>query len=123
MGQALFLLTEPRSNGTFYNALFDFDRIVKLISFVQCMVFHYFCYRMPTILRIKGYRFFFFSNERAEPIHIHIEKAECYAKFWLDPLFVCANHGFTSKELREISEIVDENETYIREKWDEHFSK
>lgn len=53
---------------------------------------------MPTVLLIKGYRFFFFSNERNEPIHIHIEKADSYAKFWIDPLFVSVNHGFTSKD-------------------------
>jgi len=52
---------------------------------------------MPTVLIIKGYRFFFFSNEGSEPIHIHIEKAECYAKFWIDPLFVAANYGLTAK--------------------------
>ena len=56
-------------------------------------------------------------------IHIHIEKADSYAKFWLDPLFVAINHGFTSKELREISEIIEKNEILIRNKWDEHFSK
>jgi hypothetical protein len=47
---------------------------------------------MPTVLQIKGYRFFFFSNERNETVHIHIEKAESYSKFWLDPLFVDINH-------------------------------
>ena len=78
---------------------------------------------MPTVLNINGYRFFFFSNERNEPIHIHIEKAENYAKFWLDPQCVAVNFGFTSKELREISEVIDENETCIREKWNEHISK
>ena len=78
---------------------------------------------MPTVLLIKGYRFFFFSNERNEPIHIHIEKAECYAKFWIDPLFVADNYGFTSKELREISIIIEKNETHIKDKWNEHFSK
>lgn len=78
---------------------------------------------MPTVLLIKGYRFFFFSNERNEPIHIHVEKAENYAKFWIEPLFVAANYGFTSKELREISIIIEKNESYIKEKWNEHFSK
>lgn len=78
---------------------------------------------MPTVLIIKGYRLFFFSNERNEPVHIHIEKAECYAKFWLDPLCVVLNYGFTGKELREISNIVEKNELLIREKWNEHFSR
>ena len=38
-------------------------------------------------------------------------------------LFVAINYGFTSKELREISEIIDNNEILIRDKWNEHFNK
>ncbi len=54
---------------------------------------------------------------------LHVEKAESYTKFWLDPIFVAVNYGFTSKELREISEIIEGNEELIKEKWNEHFSK
>ncbi len=78
---------------------------------------------MPTVLKLKGYRFFFFSNEGTEPLHIHVEKAENYAKFWLDPLCVSFNHGFTSKELTEISKIIEANDDLIRNKWDEHFGQ
>jgi hypothetical protein len=35
---------------------------------------------MPEVLRIRGYRFFFFSREGHEPRHIHVEQAERYAK-------------------------------------------
>ena len=41
---------------------------------------------MPEVLRVRGYRFFFFSLEGHEPRHIHVEQAERYAKFWLDPI-------------------------------------
>ena len=41
---------------------------------------------MPLVLRVKGYRFFFFSSEGQEPPHIHVEQAERYAKFWLRPV-------------------------------------
>jgi hypothetical protein len=78
---------------------------------------------MPTILRIKGYRFFFFSNEGDEPIHIHIEKAENYAKFWLDPVSIAVDFGFNSKQLREINLLIEENLELIKEKWDEYFNK
>ena len=42
---------------------------------------------MPVILRHKGYRFFFFSNEGdpPEPPHIHVRRGEAVAKFWLFP--------------------------------------
>jgi hypothetical protein len=36
---------------------------------------------MPIVLIIKKYRFFFFSNERLEPKHIHVEYDNNYAKF------------------------------------------
>ena len=78
---------------------------------------------MPTVLRIKGYRFFFYSNEGNEPIHIHIEKSESYAKFWLDPIRISIDFGFKSKEIREIYSIIEEHRKHITEKWDEYFAK
>ena len=39
---------------------------------------------MPTILLIRGWRFFFYANEANEPIHIHCRKAEKECKYWLD---------------------------------------
>ncbi len=42
---------------------------------------------MPTILRIEGFRFFFFSNEGREKPHVHIESGENYAKYWLNQWF------------------------------------
>lgn len=53
---------------------------------------------MPTVLRIDGYRFFFFSNEGSEPPHIHVQQAEKYARFWLQPLQLAMNSGYTGRE-------------------------
>jgi hypothetical protein len=39
---------------------------------------------MPTVLFLKGWRFYFYSNERDEPPHIHVAKADAEGKFWLD---------------------------------------
>lgn len=39
---------------------------------------------MPTILMIPGWRFFFYANERNEPIHIHCRKGDAEAKYWLE---------------------------------------
>ncbi len=39
---------------------------------------------MPTILLIRGWRFFFYANEGHEPIHIHCRKGEKECKYWLD---------------------------------------
>jgi hypothetical protein len=54
---------------------------------------------MPTVLRLRGNRFFFFSNEAQEPPHIHVAQAERYAKFWLEPVALDRNRGFRRSEL------------------------
>ncbi len=38
---------------------------------------------MATILLIRGWRFFFYSNERNEPPHIHARKGDMECKYWL----------------------------------------
>jgi len=78
---------------------------------------------MPTVLRVKGYRFFFFSLEGQEPPHIHVEQAERYAKFWLEPVSLARSKGFRSRELSELRSLVEENRELILEKWHEHFQR
>ena len=77
---------------------------------------------MPTLFIIHGYRFFFFSNEGNEPIHIHIEKGEKTAKFWLDPICLARNYKFTSGELAKIRDIIEDRKNAIEEKWNEYFN-
>jgi len=52
---------------------------------------------MPTVLKIGKFRFFFFSNEGSEPIHIHVESDEKYAKFWLQPVQLARSIGYSAK--------------------------
>ena len=77
---------------------------------------------MPTVLRVKGYRFFFFRAEGQEPPHIHVEKAGSYAKFWLEPVSLVRSRRFRSHELTEIRDIVVEYKVVFEEKWHEHFA-
>jgi hypothetical protein len=77
---------------------------------------------MPTILRIGSYRFFFYSNENAEPAHIHVSRDRDVGKFWLDPLVELADsQGFARHELNEIRKLVEENREKFLEAWHEHF--
>jgi len=71
----------------------------------------------PTILRERGFRFFFYSNEGIEPPHVHVVKAGREAKIWLQPkVSVAENYGFSRKELNTILEIVRENlDKFLRE--------
>lgn len=76
---------------------------------------------MPTILRILGYRFFFFSREGNEPPHVHVEKGDCAAKFWLDPVRLAESYGFKGSELSRVNMLVNENRIVFLEKWNEFF--
>jgi Domain of unknown function (DUF4160) len=79
---------------------------------------------MPEVVRIRGYRFFFFSREGAEPRHIHVQQAERYAKFWLEPLVELAeSRDFRSSELRELHSLIEEHRDEFILAWNEHFSQ
>ena len=78
---------------------------------------------MPTIMRTKGYRFFFFSREGKEPMHIHIEQSDKYAKFWLNPIQLAESDGFRSSEITELRKLVAENIKLLEDKWNEYFSR
>ena len=76
---------------------------------------------MPTVLRVRGYRFFFFSRDYSEPAHVHVARSDDYAKFWLQPAGLAHNSGFRSHELAEIRRLIEEHGSLLQEKWNEHF--
>lgn len=77
---------------------------------------------MPEVFRIHGFRFFFFSREGHEPRHIHVQQAERYAKFWLEPLVeLVESRGFRSSELRGLHSLIEEHQERFMMAWDEHF--
>jgi len=77
---------------------------------------------MPTVLRIKGFRFFFFSREGSEPPHIHVEHGDKVAKYWLTPVNLASSYGFKGYEHATIRAIVTNQKIMFLEKWNEHFS-
>jgi len=78
---------------------------------------------MPTLLRVGGYRFFFFSMEGREAPHIHVRHAGRYAKFWLDPVTLADVRGFRDHELTEIRRLVIANRQLLLERWHEYFGR
>jgi len=76
---------------------------------------------MPTVLLVNGFRFYFYSNENNEPIHIHVEKAEGNAKFWLEPIDEEYSYGFSSNERKTILTIVEEHKLDLINSWHEYF--
>ena len=76
---------------------------------------------MPTLKNIPGpYRFFFYSFDCNEPMHVHVQRERMVCKFWLEPIVLSKNYGFTSKELNTIREIIYNNRNKIVEAWYEH---
>jgi hypothetical protein len=78
---------------------------------------------VPTVLRIKGFRFFFFSNEGDEPVHIHVESDNKYAKFWLEPVQLARSVGYSARELSEIRDLIMENVSVFKRRWHEYFGQ
>ena len=79
---------------------------------------------MPTVKDIPGpYRFFFYSFDCNEPMHVHAQRERMICKFWIKPLALARNQGFSAKELNTIREIIMRNSDKIMEGWHEHCGK
>lgn len=75
----------------------------------------------PTVLRVRGFRFYFFSREETRA-HIHVQHAEGEAKFWIEPAVeVAVNHGLRPDRLSEALALVEEHLDDIRRAWTRHF--
>ncbi len=76
---------------------------------------------MPTVKGIRGpYRFFFYSFDCNEPMHVHVQQEKMTCKFWINPLALAKNYGFSAKELNTIRAIIIKNKNRILERWYEH---
>jgi Domain of unknown function (DUF4160) len=74
---------------------------------------------MPTALRTGPYRIYFYSYDCVEPRHVHVDRDEMSAKFWLDPDVLLEEvHGFSRRELRDIERILRDNLRLLRSEWD-----
>ena len=76
---------------------------------------------MPTVLRTGPYRFFFYAGDRDEPPHIHIEREDHLAKFWLDPIRLQESGGFSRTEISRLQHLVITYQHTLREAWDAYF--
>lgn len=77
---------------------------------------------MPTVLILRGFRFFFVSLDRGEPVHIHIEKGDAYAKYWLQPVKLAKSKGFKAQEMAIIRGIIERHQKIFVKRWNEFFA-
>jgi len=78
---------------------------------------------MPTVMRIGPYRFFFYAGDRDEPQHVHVERDNNLAKFWLDPLSLQTGGGFSRRELSRIQTLIEDNREMLARSWNEFFNR
>ena len=77
---------------------------------------------MPTILRKGAYRFFFYAGDREEPIHVHVERDDKVAKFWLEPIRLQTSGGFSRPEIARIQRMVQTHAEKLKEAWNAYFN-
>ena len=76
---------------------------------------------MPTILRLRSYRFFFVSSDRGESPHIHVRRDNMVAKFWLEPVALERAGGFSRVDLNALQKLVQEHREEFLKRWYEFF--
>jgi hypothetical protein len=74
-----------------------------------------------TVLRSGPYRFYFYSHEPNEPPHVHVDRDDLSAKFWLDPVALAPNFGFNARELGLLYGIIVEHQQQLLEAWHGYF--
>jgi hypothetical protein len=72
---------------------------------------------VPTLFRSGPYRLYFHSHEPNEPPHVHVDRDDHSAKFWLRPIALARNLGFSPVELRRIQRMLSENQEILLENW------
>ena len=68
------------------------------------------------------YRIFVYSNEGAEPRHVHIQRDRSLAKFWLNPVSLASATRFSTKEIRDMRKLVQQHQAELTEAWNEYFA-
>ena len=77
---------------------------------------------MPTVLRVGPYRFFFYAGDRDEPPHVHVEREDRIAKFWLDPIRLQKSGRFSRTEIGRVQRMIGEHQAELLEAWNDYFS-
>lgn len=76
---------------------------------------------MPTVLRSGPYRIYFYSHEPNEPPHVHVDRDDGTAKFWLAPVALSRAVGFSARELAQIETMIQTTNQQLLESWNEYF--
>lgn len=76
---------------------------------------------MPTVLRVDGFRFFFFSDEHL-PLHIHVENGDGYMRVELETFKVTDKYKLSKSDEKKILSIIKEHQQKLIGAWNEYFN-
>ena len=77
----------------------------------------------PTVLRVRGYRFYFFSREEARP-HVHVQHPTGELKVWLEPeISLAHNYGLSPQRIAAVLRLTEEHHAQILAAWHAHFGR
>ena len=74
---------------------------------------------MPSSVGVA--RVYFHSHEPNDPPHVHVDRDDLSAKFWIGPVALARNLGFSPAELRRVQRILVEHEHELLEAWHDWF--
>lgn len=66
---------------------------------------------------------FSYAGDRDEPLHVHVERDNNLARFWLDPVRLQTSGGFSRIEISRIQKLVEDNIEMLVRSWNEFFNR
>ena len=78
---------------------------------------------MPTVARVGPYRLYFYSHEPNEPPHVHVDRDDYSAKYWLADGEPCTKPGVQRPGVETSTIVVEEYRTELLEAWHGYFGR
>ncbi len=76
---------------------------------------------MPTVTEQNGSRIYFFSNEPEKSPHVRVEREDCTALIFLDPVRVVESNGYDLDSLSSLESFIIQNHDELLGKWNGYF--
>jgi hypothetical protein len=68
-------------------------------------------------MRTGPYRLYFYSHEAREPRHVHVDRGDATAKFWLGPVSLASSLRFKPHEMARLARLVRRHEKELVDAW------
>ncbi len=72
---------------------------------------------MFTLLKVDGFKFYFWTQENFEPAHFHVSKGAASAKWFLDPLKEAWTKGMSQEDKARIAQLAQANGAIWLAEW------